>query len=449
MSPRRMIRKMSSSSSASSTGRVKIGDLPDDMLRRVVSLLSARQAVQTSALSRRWRHLWRSAPLLRIVPDEGFPTVGSLKKFVKNLLLLRDHALLDACVINFYCCEFDSYQYSPVEPEIGLWLRNAVSCQAQLIRVEVFVEDDPLCLPDVPLFSKHLRVLELCLVEIKDSLVDFSGCPALEDLKIRGVFINARMISSPSVKHLIISGCGFNWEFRTRISVPNLVSLQLEDFWGVTPSLEDMPLLVTASVSLSHECRDRCVNTEFGKCGDPECDDCDVNEVIDGNGCVLLQGLSGSTTLELKAESRVFMFRWDLKWCPKFSKLKTLLVNEWFMTSNMSGLACLLEHAPLVDRLTVELSKETQNFVEIEDSDRPLKQEFPFKSLKIVEIKCQEGDERLKTILKILSQNGAPMEKITVLQTKRKPRRFGFIPMQKWGLQMIDHSERAGESLQP
>ncbi|XP_052135876.1 F-box/FBD/LRR-repeat protein At5g56420-like isoform X1 [Oryza glaberrima] len=419
MSPRRKTRKMS----AASTGRVKIGDLPDDLLRRVVSLLSARQAVQTSALSRRWRHLWRSAPLLQILPDDGFRTVRGLNEFAKHLLLLRDRAaLLDACVINFDCCEFESYQNLPDDPDVGLWLRHAVSCQAQWIRVEIYVEDDPLCLPDLPLVSKHLRVLELKYVKIKDSLVDFSGCPALEHLKFLGGFIHAHMISSPSVKHMIIDGCGFNRKFRTRISIPSLISLQLKHFWGATPFLEDMPLLVTASVSLSDDCRDRCVNTEFGKCGDPGCFDCGANKVIDCDGCVLLQGLSGTSTLELKAESRVFMFRRDLRWCPMFSKLKTLLINEWFMNSNMSELACLLEHAPLVEKITLQLSTDPYNFGEIEDSDKPLKQAFPFKNLKIVEIKCHEGDERVNTVLKILSQNSVPLEKINVLQTKRRPR---------------------------
>ncbi|EEE54363.1 hypothetical protein OsJ_01364 [Oryza sativa Japonica Group] len=368
------MRKMS----AASSGRVKIGDLPDDLLRRVVSLLSARQAVQTSALSRRWRHLWRSAPLLQILPNDGFRTVRGLNEFAKHLLLLRDRAaLLDACVINFDCCEFESYQDLPDDPDVGLWLRHAVSCQAQWIRVEIYVEDDPLCLPDLPLVSKHLRVLELKYVKIKDSLVDFSGCPALEHLKFWGGFIHAHTISSPSVKHMIMDGCGFNRKFRTRISVPSLISLQLKHFWGATPFLEDMPLLVTASVSLSDDCRDRCVNTEFGKCGDPGCFDCGANKVIDCDGCVLLQGLSGTSTLELKAESRVQQ---------------------------------------------VYLLQEPYNFVEIEDSDKPLKQAFPFKNLKIVEIKCHEGDERVNTVLKILSQNSVPLEKINVLQTKRRPR---------------------------
>uniref|UniRef100_A0A0D9XQ43 FBD domain-containing protein n=1 Tax=Leersia perrieri TaxID=77586 RepID=A0A0D9XQ43_9ORYZ len=134
------------------------------------------------------------------------------------------------------------------------------------------------------------------------------------------------------------------------------------------------------------------------------------------------------------------------QWCPKFTKLKTLLVNDWFMTSNMSELASLLEHAPLVEKLTLELSKlclidgllctinpwvqqfylpqEPQNFMEIEDSDKPLKPAFPIKNLKIAEIKYQEGDERVKTIVKILNQNGVPLENINVLQIRRQSRLF-------------------------
>uniref|UniRef100_A0A0D9XQ44 Uncharacterized protein n=1 Tax=Leersia perrieri TaxID=77586 RepID=A0A0D9XQ44_9ORYZ len=67
---------------------------------------------------------------------------------------------------------------------------------------------------------------------------------------------------------------------------------------------------------------------------------------------------------------------------------------------------------------------EPQNFMEIEDSDKPLKPAFPIKNLKIAEIKYQEGDERVKTIVKILNQNGVPLENINVLQIRRQSRLF-------------------------
>ncbi|TVU14382.1 hypothetical protein EJB05_37846, partial [Eragrostis curvula] len=44
----------------------RLSALPDAVLHSIMSFLTSRQAVQTSMLSPRWRHLWRSAPCLDI-----------------------------------------------------------------------------------------------------------------------------------------------------------------------------------------------------------------------------------------------------------------------------------------------------------------------------------------------------------------------------------------------
>nr|XP_020196836.1 F-box protein At1g19070-like [Aegilops tauschii subsp. strangulata] len=63
------------------------GALPDELLRHVLSFLPSRDAVHTSLLSRRWRHLCRSAPAIH-VRGEG----DAFCVFVNSLLMGRDAA---------------------------------------------------------------------------------------------------------------------------------------------------------------------------------------------------------------------------------------------------------------------------------------------------------------------------------------------------------------------
>lgn len=81
-------------------------------------------------------------------------------------------------------------------------------------------------------------------------------------------------------------------------------------------------------------------------CDSPD-SDCRAHLVMDG---VLLNGLSKAVHLELIAEPEMFIYRWDLKWCPIFDKLKTLLLNEWFTAID---LACILQHTPILEMLTL------------------------------------------------------------------------------------------------
>jgi hypothetical protein len=69
--------------------------LPDEVLQHVVSFLPAREAVQTCMLARRWRHLWRSMPALRITSGPRWEYITEqefkdLNIFVCNLFLHRD-----------------------------------------------------------------------------------------------------------------------------------------------------------------------------------------------------------------------------------------------------------------------------------------------------------------------------------------------------------------------
>lgn len=44
-------------------------------------------------------------------------------------------------------------------------------------------------------------------------------------------------------------------------------------------------------------------------------------------------------------------------WCPTFSKLKTLVLNDWCMKANLGAgaLMCFLQHTPVLEKLTIQL----------------------------------------------------------------------------------------------
>jgi hypothetical protein len=50
-----------------------------------------------------------------------------------------------------------------------------------------------------------------------------------------------------------------------------------------------------------------------------------------------------------------FIFRKDLKRCPTFSMLKTLLLNEWCVAADFGALACFLQHTPVLEKLVLQL----------------------------------------------------------------------------------------------
>ncbi|KAL6658245.1 hypothetical protein ACP70R_003831 [Stipagrostis hirtigluma subsp. patula] len=409
--------KMASASEASCADDL-IGALPDGVLRRILGFLQADEAVRTSLLARRWRHLWRSMPVLRLTAGAA-RSVRFPRRFLDHLFLLRDRSNLEACMFDFDILSEHDLTY------VNLWIRHALLCQVQ--ELSVFVWDSvhkryDLPLADLPVVSQHLTRLKLTCVKLYDKFLDFSSCPALKDLRIESCHIAATRISSRSIEYLNIEHCSCVPDTRVRISAPNLISLRLHRFEdrSRTPLLEDMPLLVTAVVELDSEFRDRCDGLDPGYCDDEFCDGCYGTD--DGSaGCVLLKSLSAATDLTLTADPEVFILKRDLRWCPTFSKLKTLLLNEWCVATDDRALICILQHAPVLEKLTFDLSmalkeKKARNMVPSKAIYNSTEQSFASENLKRIEVTCREVDEWVDKILKYLVSYGIPLEKIAIKQ---------------------------------
>ncbi|TVU16805.1 hypothetical protein EJB05_36960, partial [Eragrostis curvula] len=377
-----MAEKTRANDAAWSDQEDRISALPDGVLEHILGFLPAHQAVQECACP-------TLAPPLEVHSLSGRLQRHNISNFVSPLLLLRGHITLDEV-------KFDFEPYLHLHHDIAIWIRHALLCKAQVF----IVHFNNVKLGDPPLVSNHLRRIELESVDLEGKFLSFASCPSLEVLKMKICEINLGRISSQSLKHLRIEYCTFRCREWTHISVPSLIILRLNDFMGTTPLLQAMPSLDIASVEPDVDIDDYCYEADFeGCCG--LCAKCCGDDDHKGS-CVLLGGLLNAMNLELTACPDMFIFGRDLRWCPVFSNLKTLWLNEWCVAAGFDPLICLLEHSPVLEKLTLQLSKGQKWTKQTVGSTYKL----PTISgrLNIVEIKCAKVDSRVYKILHFLSK---------------------------------------------
>ncbi|OQU83121.1 hypothetical protein SORBI_3005G079201 [Sorghum bicolor] len=327
--------------------------MPDGILEHILGFLPAPESVRTCVLARRWRHLWRFATGMRVGcgGDDDFLTpVKERREFMDRVLLGGESPL--------HTCEFKlgEFQHEDV-PRVNHWLRHAMMRKVRVFSLNMSPEEAPtpyLELDDQPLASQHLTRLDLSYVQARNSFLDFSSCPSLENLVLRYCeFWSATKISSKS---------------------------------GRTPVLDSMPSLVRAFVRMIDDCEDTCDKLlDNSQCG---CEYCTTSgNGGDDNHSVVLKGLSEATDLELISSPEL-----------------TLFLNEcWCMPDDFTPLACILEHSPVLEELTLELFCESSEYeVEMEGRFSVERPTTISKHLNIVEVKCQDVDKRVLKVLKFL-----------------------------------------------
>ncbi|CAL5094327.1 unnamed protein product [Urochloa decumbens] len=391
-----------------------IDALPDGVLEHILGFLPSPEAVRTCVVARRWRHLWRHATGLRVSclagagagegdDGDGPPSPKRIRDFVDRLLLLRGHAPLETFELRF--CTLDEDDIGDDGSCLSRWVQHAVECKVRTLRLEnIWV--DGFELADRPLVSQHLTRLELEGLDLKNNFCDFSGCPLLEHLVIESCeFWDAKRVSSESLKHLTMTSCIFSKDSSTVIRAPSLVSLRLDGHLYRAPVLEVMPSLQEAFVRVIHEnLESGCCDDYSGDCDDEDCYSC--YGAVDGNyKCMLLEGLSEAQNLALISESKAFIYERDLKWCPTFSRLKTLLLNDrWCVAPDFTALNCILKHSPVLEKLTLHLSSKgpKHRMVMIGRYSPTDGTATISEHLKEIEVKCEAIDEKVHKVLKFL-----------------------------------------------
>ena len=134
-----------------------ISRLPDELIHKILSFTDARQAVQTSVLSRRWKLVWTTLPVLNFGSySQTVPcSVTAEKEFIGHVLLNRNH--------QSQIKEMNLYVVYPNSLAIREWFRDyAISHNVHSLQIDsCFYHLDPLKLSSYS--SRSLEKLKLAM----------------------------------------------------------------------------------------------------------------------------------------------------------------------------------------------------------------------------------------------------------------------------------------------
>jgi len=333
--------------SAESLSGDRLSALPDGVLHTILSFLPAPEAVRTSALSRRWRHLWRTAPCIKIDMREfGITLVTSggdlsekwrkFEDFTTSLLLFRsgtvslDRFRLDA---RPHCLRV-----------VDRWVRRGLMYCPQVLEVLMWgTSGGVFRFPHLGASSCRLKRLHLRGVHLDSDFAEQiqSGCLMLEELELKICTLGFQEITSRSLKRLIIDTTLRNLTGgHFVITAPCLLYLRIRDLFGCYPNgifVHVTDSLVKAIISLSDQ------GKTFSL----------------GNQRRLLVDLCNVPNLELGGFQTKAMLIGELDKFPIFRNMQTLKLIDCFhdnhdLYDKLEALGTFLQNAPCLKKLTLQ-----------------------------------------------------------------------------------------------
>ncbi|KAI3832463.1 hypothetical protein MKW92_018033 [Papaver armeniacum] len=259
----------------------RISKLPDNLIHHILSFTHTKFAVQTCVLSRRWRYIWNSIPILYLsLLLSNDPTTGNVfKDFVDQVFLLHDFTDIPKIV-------FDVQKGCNLQSRLNTWIVAALKHNVQDLRLGfnldhfqfshrlftcnlrelVLIKHGGRCTPMVLPGSIHLPHLKYLRIqsfsfdneELTNEL--FSSCPLLEFLVLKFCkFPNLNVrISGPNLKHVEIfkaveiSVNGLHSDNgKVTLCTPNLSSFKTNDYMSTDYSLQNLSSLAIADISVT------------------------------------------------------------------------------------------------------------------------------------------------------------------------------------------------------
>ncbi|CAL5016844.1 unnamed protein product [Urochloa decumbens] len=334
--------------SAESPSGDRLSALPEGLLHAVLSFLPAPQAVQTSVLSRRWRHLWRTSPSVSIDMREfgiTMATAGNILKqrwrrfedFATSLLLFR------SCDVSVSLDKFLLYTTCHCPRVVDRWVRRGIMYCPQVI--EVLIPGPQAAAFPFPHLGasscqlKRLNLLGVCLDRRFGEQIR-SQCPVLEELELRKCRHSFEEITSSSLKRLTIDTLSNETGNHFAIRAPSVVYLQMTVSSicysnGISIHVRDS--LVKAFIHL------RCKGGTFS---------------LDKQRSLLVD-LCNVPTLELWGFQTKAMLVEESDKFPVFRNMQTMSLAECFLDkchlyAKLEALGSFLQNAPCLKKLTLQ-----------------------------------------------------------------------------------------------
>ncbi|XP_026416085.1 F-box protein At4g09920-like [Papaver somniferum] len=277
-------------------GEDRISKLPDPLVRHMLSFLPTKCAVSTSILSKRWKNVWVSIPVLDVL-DMGPPriiltgwryyveqaTIMETNKFMDHFM---DRVLIQRNMLNIkkFClnCENGYFDHK----RVNAWITTAIKCEVEefvfygcgscrsndkMIPESLFTCESLTTLDfqfpelyyrlELPesISLPRLKILRLTNITYDDEKLArklFSSCRVLEELCLTNCCWQLDLcVSAPRLKSFTVANCmTSNMEdAKIKIDAPNLMSFTFCDWLPEDLVVDSFPLLQDADICFESE----------------------------------------------------------------------------------------------------------------------------------------------------------------------------------------------------
>ncbi|XP_059436977.1 F-box/LRR-repeat protein At3g26922-like [Corylus avellana] len=400
-----------------------LGNLPEEILRHILSFLPTKDAVGTSVLSKRWEYLWDS------IPNLDFNLYGILRgkrkrkrtlfmNFVDRVLCLRDSYDIKRFAL---CCDV-LHDASRVHTWISAAIKHNV--QDLNIDLEIFIGEFslPYCLFTCEtLISLHLYMSGILKLPTK---ICFSNLKVLtmDNVTFSDDYLTQQFFSGlPVLEKLKLYLCGWRNLKVVRISSPKLQFLSVVDFERPDLSNGEGCQVMISGVRLKEFHYRGLLLGEYRLYESFKLEKAEIElheSQADAHDRMhkLLAGLSNVQFLKLSSEVVMVLIHAEelLTNMPTFNNLKDLELNGTSFDLDCEALLKILQSFPCLENL--KILRDINLLSSCEEDDRILCPVPPcfLSHLKWIKVNRYDVDEKKLSAIKFLLKKAIVLEEVVI-----------------------------------